>query len=292
MSTARTLAIGSFCLAVALPVARAQEPPAATAGDEACSTCHEDVSRGFRDNIHARGAAYGVSGAGQACESCHGPGGKHADSQSPQDIRSPKRMEPAAVNELCMTCHARNPAQAFWRGSTHEAEDVACTSCHSMHGGAARTPLLAKADEKEVCLSCHREIRRHLLQRSSHPLREGKMACTSCHSPHGARGEHLIDTVSANDKCYECHSEKRGPYLWEHSPVREDCMSCHTPHGSNHDKLLASQATRLCQSCHLQGRHQTAPGAMNDAWIFNRSCLNCHGQIHGSNHPSGIILQR
>jgi cytochrome c551/c552 len=27
-------------------------------------------------------------------------------------------------------------------------------------------------------------------------------------------------------------------------------------------------------------------------WVQNRACVNCHAQIHGSNHPSGAIFQR
>jgi predicted CXXCH cytochrome family protein len=27
-------------------------------------------------------------------------------------------------------------------------------------------------------------------------------------------------------------------------------------------------------------------------FVFNRSCTNCHPQVHGSNHPSGLRFQR
>ena len=86
--------------------------------------------------------------------------------------------------------------------------------------------------------------------------------------------------------------EKRGPDLWEHIPVRENCMVCHSPHGSNQRNLLVKSAPRLCQSCHLLGHHQTVAGTAKQIWNVNRSCLNCHPAIHGSNHPSGIVLMR
>jgi predicted CXXCH cytochrome family protein len=44
--------------------------------------------------------------------------------------------------------------------------------------------------------------------------------------------------------------EKRGPFLWEHAPVRESCLNCHSPHGSNHEKLLTTALPMLCQECH------------------------------------------
>ena len=83
------------------------------------------------------------------------------------------------------------------------------------------------------------------------------MSCSSCHNPHGGRSRALIDATSINDKCYQCHFEKKAPVLWEHSPVKEDCLVCHTPHGSSNDKLLVSRIPRLCQDCHMQGRHQS-----------------------------------
>ena len=42
-----------------------------------------------------------------------------------------------------------------------------------------------------------------------------------------------LKAASVNEQCYTCHTEKRGPFLWEHAPVRESCLNCHTPHGSN-----------------------------------------------------------
>lgn len=118
------------------------------------------------------------------------------------------------------------------------------------------------------------------------------MACSACHNPHGAPSKALINARSINDKCYECHAEKRAPVLWEHSPVKEDCTVCHTAHGSSIDKLLTTRVPRLCQECHMQGRHQSATLATNSIFAFNRACLNCHPQVHGSNNPSGAVLQR
>jgi len=91
---------------------------------------------------------------------------------------------------------------------------------------------------------------------------------------------------------------KLGPFLFEHPPVRENCVTCHQPHGSNNDKILAGRRPFLCQRCHVSSRHPstlydapdlTASGANK---IINRSCTNCHSQIHGSNHPSGQFFLR
>jgi DmsE family decaheme c-type cytochrome len=104
-----------------------------------------------------------------------------------------------------------------------------------------------------------------------------------------------------NETCYQCHAEKRGPFLWEHPPAREDCANCHEPHGSNHPSLLVNRMPLLCQQCHMSAFHpSTAYTGVNasagvsrlDIHAASKSCLNCHSEVHGSNHPSGPRLMR
>ncbi len=54
------------------------------------------------------------------------------------------------------------------------------------------------------------------------PVREGKLQCSSCHNPHGTITEKLIAENSVNELCYRCHLDKRGPFLGENPPVREN----------------------------------------------------------------------
>lgn len=262
-------------------------------GASPCADCHEAVVKAFATNPHV----LGVPSAQGSCESCHAGAAAHAQTGDPAQVRSFKRLEPEQASEACLHCHGRDRAQSLWKGSAHDLAEVACTSCHAVHGG--RAGLLARADEGATCFTCHFDIRGEVMKRSSHPLRDasrlstsGKMTCSSCHNPHGARSKALVDARSVNDKCYECHAEKKAPVLWEHSPVKEDCLICHSAHGSSNDKLLVTRIPRLCQECHMQGRHQSGTLAPTSAFAFNRSCLNCHPQVHGSNSPSGAVLQR
>ena len=158
-----------------------------------------------------------------------------------------------------------------------------------------------KQTQQEVCFSCHPRIRSEILRNSSHPLRFGEMTCTDCHNPHNGDNDSLLIRSTVNDTCYTCHAEKRGPFLWEHAPVRENCLNCHNPHGSNHDKLLVAKQPYLCQRCHLNTRHPgtlydgrnagtTVGGATNRA--IEHACKNCHQNIHGSNSPSAPYLGR
>jgi DmsE family decaheme c-type cytochrome len=125
------------------------------------------------------------------------------------------------------------------------------------------------------------------------PVREGKMDCVTCHSPHGSNNVRMLKTGNTlNEMCASCHSEKRGPFLWDHAAGRENCATCHDPHGSNNDRMLVAKDPMLCQRCHVSSRHPATiydgtqvAAASNRA--VGRSCVNCHSQIHGTNHPAG-----
>ncbi len=104
-----------------------------------------------------------------------------------------------------------------------------------------------------------------------------------------------MKTNTVNETCYQCHAEKRGPFLFEHPPVRENCLNCHTPHGSNQASLLVTPIPFLCQQCHsatqhpndLQTPQSLANGTHPDERMMGRGCITCHANIHGSNAPSG-----
>jgi DmsE family decaheme c-type cytochrome len=212
---------------------------------------------------------------------------------------SVKAMKPADANTVCLGCHD-NGRQVNWHGSVHDRRNVACISCHSVHSGQSLRANLKTLRDAETCYTCHQSIRAKSLRTSHHPVREGKLDCGSCHNPHDSTTPKMVSAQWVNEKCLECHTEKRGPFLWEHAPVRENCLNCHDPHGSNHDKLLVAKQPFLCQRCHLNTRH---PGTLYDGVnaltgtsVSNRaiehSCKNCHQNVHGSNAPSGPYLGR
>ena len=133
------------------------------------------------------------------------------------------------------------------------------------------------------------------------------MGCESCHNPHDGSRPKMIKADWANELCLQCHTEKRGPFLYEHAPVREECTNCHDPHGSNHERLLIAKQPYLCQRCHFSGHGLTAdnassleglpvapPGATATRSSRNteRGCKQCHLNIHGSNSPSGAFFVR
>src|SRR3990167_8618332 len=240
-----------------------KEPLAASAmvGDSVCQNCHEDQLAKFNKTLMAK-YLYSKTKSGKetfACETCHGPGRAHSEAGGGR-----------GVGNLI----------TFGKGATTPAEkqNAVCLQCHS---------------EIETCGQCHQQKRAQRMRYSHMPLRENKMKCTSCHSPHGSVSDKLLKGNSINEMCYSCHAEKRGPFLWEHAPVAESCTNCHDPHGSNNERMLTLPKPRLCQQCHVESGHPTTPQRLTATrYLSDQACNNCHYDVHGSNHPSGKAFTR
>ena len=280
-------------------------------GAQACQQCHASQHTQITQASHGMANDPRTPFAKNSCESCHGPGEKHiilyaaAGDKDPASIESGlvtftgvKASPVPAQNTMCLQCH-QGGSMMQWHDSLHDIEEVACSACHTMH---KPSKVMDRQTEAEVCYTCHNDIRAQTYMQSSHAIRENKVVCSDCHNSHGSNGPAMLKQLSLNDNCYECHAEKRGPFLWEHYPVTEDCSLCHESHGSIHSFLLKKQGTQLCQQCHAQispdgtGHIRT----YYDAWdkdpkrgrtFLGRSCANCH-KVHGSNHPSGVNLLR
>lgn len=237
------------------------------------------------------------------CESCHGPGRAHATEPKVGQERAPiiafGRTSKTTLNQQnaqCLQCH-NNTNRTAWTGSAHDSQNMLCVDCHTMH--VREDPILTKQKQNDFCYNCHKKQRAEFARTSAHPVRYGQMNCTQCHNPHGSFNGSLLKTATKNDTCYRCHTEKRGPYLWTHAPVAEDCGICHEHHGSIYKPLLKKRAPYLCQQCHSAAAHpsfaydQSAlSNPANSTFVLAKSCLNCHFQVHGSNHPSGVKLMR
>ena len=194
-------------------------------------------------------------------------------------------------NEVCLGCHEKGN-RTLWRGSSHETRGLACVNCHTVMRNVTPKYQLAMLTEMDTCFQCHKNKRAQIWRSSHMPVREGKMTCSSCHNPHGSFGEALLKTATVNDTCYKCHAEKRGPFLWEHPPVREDCLNCHDPHGSINDAMLKVSRPSLCQQCHSAADHPGNPANPRAIYAIAGACSNCHVKVHGSNSPAGSQLVR
>jgi DmsE family decaheme c-type cytochrome len=273
-------------------------------GTDKCLSCHDEefvfpVFPIFRTK-HAAMADPRSPFGGRGCESCHGAGGDHVGKVKRGERRKPiiafgkDAWTPVEVqNGKCLSCHQTHQ-RIEWKGSTHEFNGLACTTCHKIH--VDHDPIMDRREQSEICFSCHKNERAKFFQFSHHPVREGQMSCSECHDVHGESGTGLLVKAASREKCTSCHADKRGPFFWEHAPAAEDCTLCHAVHGSNQPALLKKRPPQLCQECHSMdghpGNRYDGAGLAGNAFMRGKSCLNCHSEVHGSNHPSGVTLLR
>ena len=237
-------------------------------GGEACKTCHADVWSKFYKNPHFKSVASGK--------------------ETPEHTG-------------CESCHGETLARANIRRSSHTLAGVACTSCHSIHKSQAPKFLLAEK-QPDTCYGCHADVRSQFSMPFKHRVNEGAMVCTDCHNPHGGpqptwrngeRPRMMQQAMGSEEPCLKCHEEKRGPFVFEHPPVRvEGCEVCHYPHGSANSRLLRRPVVfTMCLECHngalgfgRAGLGAPVPFQFHDLRSARyQNCTNCHSHIHGSN---------
>jgi len=256
-------------------------------GTDTCKACHENIYDNYEKTPHWKTLNDTRGGPSkQGCEGCHGPGGAHvAGGGDKTKIFIFKEHSAKEIDARCLTCHASGTQHMNAINSEHAKSDVSCISCHSPHHAQTREFLLVKA-QPELCYSCHLSQKPQFSMPFHHRVNEGLVQCSDCHNPHGTVGAKQVRASAAQDAvCFTCHADKRGPFPFEHEPVKvEGCQSCHTPHGSpNAHMLKMSNVNLLCLSCHTTS-FANAPGAPsfhNQAAQY-QACTLCHTAIHGS----------
>lgn len=281
------------------------DAPPAYVGSETCAGCHDDINTSFKLNRHVSlEKDTRRKWDGKACEACHGPGSKHAETTEVSDILNPAKVSAPRADKVCLGCHKHSPTMAGMVQGGHGRNVVACTSCHTMHKTGAEDSHQIHQSKKGInkqCAGCHMDVMASFQRPYRHRVNEGAMSCTDCHNPHGSFMNRNLRLVNGNEpSCYRCHSDKRGPFVYEHAPVRnEPCSACHEPHGSSNPRMLTRQLVHLqCLECHANvlspapntgviGGIPPAFHNLNSARI--RNCTICHTKIHGSHVSKGLL---
>jgi DmsE family decaheme c-type cytochrome len=251
-------------------------------GSDTCATCHEEVSKSFAANPHAKMVFMHGNASGVTCENCHGAGSEHvAGGGDVTKIFNPAKASAKDVDAKCLSCHAG--AHPDFLRSPHAKANVGCISCHTIHGSKEET--LLKAPQPQLCFQCHNDVKPQFDMAFHHPVNEGVVKCTDCHDVHGTfQPNNLRATADQGMICTKCHTDVRGPFVYEHAPVKaEGCLACHSPHGSQNARMLNMPSINtLCNQCHSRVANGTVhgQGAGSDEL---EPCTTCHTYIHGSN---------
>jgi predicted CXXCH cytochrome family protein len=294
-------------------------------GGKNCTNCHKTQTDSYERSPHSvymKDPHNTVDKAG--CEGCHGPSKGHVahrkeDEGRYEHVMSFTHSTAEEVATACLRCHQDTLTQTHWKKTEHAHAGVKCTSCHQMHWGdrlgKERIPIapdqhndvftktvastqtesvftntvapkaLLKSNEGNLCGSCHRRVAAQFRNNFHHPVPEGRLVCSDCHSPHPNRDDRKL-TRTAKQACITCHADVAGPFVYEHDPASDltgsGCLECHNPHGSSNPAILNSFTRGLCIKCHTDKSVNHNPG---------RNCWDsgCHSAIHGSNHDSHFL---
>lgn len=301
-------------------------------GEDTCTTCHTDQGEHYSKTAHSKlKKETSWKGKVVGCESCHGPGSAHVETMGealgngtePSQVLDKKivnlaALPPKEVSDTCLTCHAGREEHNNYRRGEHWRNDISCISCHSSHSppsaasnkansnvfvsaanaekpGFAQEKML-RASEPQLCMQCHTETKHQFNMPFKHKVLEGAMKCSDCHNAHGGFEQKQARLATGADAaCIKCHTDKQGPFTYEHAPVKtEGCASCHTPHGSANPRLLrTSSVAQLCLECHTQDHGVGALEPVGPAHRLDlqyRDCTACHVKVHGS-HASPVFMR-
>jgi hypothetical protein len=161
-----------------------------------CFGCHSTGNLSLGEAFEIQPSELGVR-----CESCHGPGKKHAGlmakgevASARQAIGNPARLEAGALMTFCGQCH-RPPA----------SEGVAI-------------------DWSDPWNVRHQPV--YLTQSACFREASGALTCMGCHDPHEALRRN--DAAYYNEKCAACHNAADRPPA-EVCGAKPGCVSCHMP---------------------------------------------------------------
>lgn len=224
---------------------------------------------------------------------------KPSDQAKANDEAKPVMVAKATYvgTETCATCHEKEYKE--FKRSSHsritvsETEGVnGCEMCHgpgSIHAdnGGGKGTMINPNKNPETCFTCHSDKRFQFKLPFHHPVLEGKMSCSDCHSAHGedVRPWSATTFEGVNETCFKCHKDQQGPFVWGHEAIQEGCTTCHQVHGSLHEKMLTQRDNNLCLKCHTQVNFPTIGKSGHGTRLPQGSCFSggCHTAVHGSN---------
>lgn len=259
-----------------------------------CLDCHT-TGLDVRFDRASRTWSTHFADAGVACESCHGPGARHAESQLPKDIVRPSKLPREAQLALCGQCHGpRSPlfplidsAHRFRPGELYDAKYQALVVVDGRSRSGDFFP-----DGRPKTSSFEYQA---LIQ--SRCFMKGGATCLICHTaPHAKHGADELPLPGAKRpgpvpikdadtaSCGGCHANlfaQRAQHSHHASAAAQSCTACHMPkvitgvldtladHAldvPNPQNTLRHGIPNACNACHVKSKPEDMATAIARWW--------------------------
>lgn len=221
--------------------------------------------------------------AGVACESCHGPAARHAETKAKSDVVHPGHIDAQRALDICASCHGpREPIfPRFDRAHRFHPGDRYAEKFQPLVivDGAERSGEYF-ADGRPNSSSFEYQA---LLQ--SQCFLRGNATCLSCHTaPHAAHGyDDLKQAQSdvADAGCRTCHANVFAQASQHSHHKSATCVDCHMPkvlsgvldafadHAIDVPNPIVTQqhgVPNACATCHEQKSPQELQSAIVQWW--------------------------
>jgi hypothetical protein len=223
--------------------------------------------------------------AGVACESCHGPGARHAETTDAKDIVHPRKAGPEVGLAICGSCHGpRNPlfplldaAHRFRPGGRYDDSYqafVVTDGRQRSHDFFADGRPSSSSFEYQALLqsACHRRggatcLTCHTAPHEPHDANDLKPAkgagdetCRACHAAVFAAGEaHTHHRSAAASRCTACHMPKvlRGVL----DPFADHALDVPVPQNTTRHGV-----PNACNECHRDRTPERMAQAIAEWW--------------------------
>jgi predicted CxxxxCH...CXXCH cytochrome family protein len=196
-----------------------------------CLDCHSTGLKAAYDRAAKKWKTEFVD-AGVACESCHGPGARHADSASAADIVHPAKVDRERSLAICAQCHGpRQPVfpilDAGHRFRPGDRYDDFYQALVIVDGRARSGDFFSDGRPRTSSFEFQ------ALSQSRCAL-IGKATCLSCHSaPHAEHGaDELRPAAEGEGSCRGCHAAviaDAAKHTRHQSKEAQSCLACHMP---------------------------------------------------------------